>query len=269
MARSKPHAAARAGSTGPERQAPAGKPTRRGHDVRLRRSHGIVPALDMRALDDVKRVVEYTTRIEGVVAYKVGLTVTLPLGLPEAVRQLRTVTDLPLIYDHQKAGPDVPDMASKFAETCKEAGADGLILFPLAGPRSVDGFVGSALEHRLLPIVGGDLPLADYNESGGGYVIDDALTLIFKRAIAAGADHFVVPGNTPDKVAHHASWLVDAVETPQLFIPGIGALGGSIADTFTAASGCRAYAVVGRAVYGADDPAEAARRLAGEALRFA
>ncbi len=223
----------------------------------------------MRAVDDVMRLVEATTGIEGMVAYKVGLTLTLPLGLPEAIRRLRTVTDLPLIYDHQKAGPDVPDMASKFAETCRQAGADGLILFPLAGPRAVDGFVGQALAERLLPIVGGDLPLADYNESGGGYVIDNALKLIFERAIAAGADHFVVPGNTPAKVAQHAAWLVDALECPQLFIPGIGALGGSIADTFAAAAGCRAYAVVGRAVYGADEPTEAARRRAGEALRFA
>jgi len=51
-------------------------------------------------------------------------------------------------------------------------------------------------------------------------------------------------------------------------VPGIGALGGSIADTFSAAHGCDVCAVVGRAIYDAADPAEAARRLAGEALRF-
>jgi orotidine-5'-phosphate decarboxylase len=53
-----------------------------------------------------------------------------------------------------------------------------------------------------------------------------------------------------------------------LFSPGIGALGGTVADAFSAARGCNAYAVVGRAVYDASDPGEAARRLAGEALRF-
>jgi len=53
-----------------------------------------------------------------------------------------------------------------------------------------------------------------------------------------------------------------------LFVPGIGALGGSIADAFAAAPGCNVYAVVGRAIYDALDPAEAARRLAGEAQRF-
>ena len=238
------------------------------HDVRLRSTHGILIALDMESLDQMRRVVEQTTVVEGIVGYKVGLTATLRLGLGGAVARLRSATDLPLIYDHQKAGPDVPDMAPKFSATCKEAGVDGLILFPIAGPRAVVEFVGSAYSNRLLPIVGGDLPFPDYNASGGGYVVDDALDKIFRKAIEIGIDHFVIPGNTAAKVAHHAGWLVEKIERPALFIPGIGALGGSIGSTFSAAPGCDLYAVVGRAIYDAVDPAEAARRLAAEALRF-
>ena len=52
-------------------------------------------------------------------------------------------------------------------------------------------------------------------------------------------------------------------------MPGIGALGGSIGATFAVAKGCNAYAVVGRAIYGAPDPIEAAKALCGEALAFA
>jgi orotidine-5'-phosphate decarboxylase len=249
------------------RQDPAAggrKPT-----IRFATTHGVVPALDIDTPDVVKRVVEQTTRIEGVVGYKLGLTLTLKLGLANAVRELRSVTDLPILYDHQKAGPDVGDMAGKFAATAAVAGVDGVVLFPLAGPRAVDAFVGSALEHGLVPVVGGDLPLSDYNQSGGGYVVDNALDLIFDRAIASGADHFIIPGKTPDKVRHHAERLPGKVARPRLFIPGIGALGGSIADTFAAARGCHTYAIVGRAVYDSRDPGEAARRLAEEALGFA
>ncbi len=241
---------------------------RKWHDVRLRSSHGILIALDMESLDAMRRVVAQTTAIHGIIGYKVGLTAALRLGLGNAVAELRSSTDLPLIYDHQKAGPDVPDMAPKFSATCKQAGVDGLILFPLAGPRAVVGFAGSAYAHRLLPVVGGDLPFPDYNLSGGGYVVDDALERIFCKAIEIGVDHFVIPGNTAAKVAFHARWLVEKIERPSIFIPGIGALGGSIASAFTAAPGCDLYAVVGRAIYDAPDPGEAARRLADEALRF-
>jgi len=237
--------------------------------LHLAGTHGIVPTLDMTSLDEIRRVVEKTRDIEGVVAYKLGLTLSLCSGLKQAARELKAMTSLPIIYDHQKAGADVPDMAGKFAEVCADAGVDALILFPLAGPQAVTAFVRAAIEHRLTPVVGGELPFADYTVAGGGYVADDALEQILKKAIEAGATHFVIPGNTAEKVRQHGGWLANAVEDPALFIPGIGALGGTIRECFSAAQGCRAYAVIGRAIYGAGDPAEAARCLAGEALRFA
>src|SRR3954465_12011825 len=151
--------------------------------VRFRSKHGIIVALDAETVDACKRTVDATTAVEGVVGYKLGMTTALRLGLAEAVRQLHAHTDLPLLYDHQKAGPDVFDMAPKFVALCVEAKVDGLILFPTAGPRAGDGFVGETLKRGLLALVGGDLPFADYNVSGGGYVADDALERIIDRAI--------------------------------------------------------------------------------------
>jgi hypothetical protein len=57
----------------------------RWYDVRLRATHGILIALDMESLDRMREVVEQTSSISGVVGYKVGLTVTLRLGLGGAV----------------------------------------------------------------------------------------------------------------------------------------------------------------------------------------
>ena len=225
---------------------------------------GIVIALDADSVDESRRVVELTSGVDGVSGYKFGLTLLLRLGLAETVRQLRSVTDLPLLYDHQKAGPDVPDMAEKFTATCRAAGVDGLILFPTAGPRAVDNFVGEAMRHRILPVVGGDLPLADYNASGGGYVVDQALDLIFARALALGADHFVVPGNTTAKLMHHAAKLKQRLEMPTFLVPGIGPLGGTFGSVVKAAAGARVFGVVGRAVYAAKDPAAAAKGLVEE-----
>ena len=242
---------------------------RKWHDVRLRSTHGILIALDMESLDQMRRVVEQTTAIEGIVGYKVGLTATLRLGLGGAVAHLRFVDRFAAHLRSSKGGSG-----------CARHGAE-IFRHVQGGRRRWIDFVshrGSSrrrrvcrkrlCSNRLLPIVGGDLPFPDYNASGGGYVVDDALDRIFRKAIEIGVDHFVIPGNTAAKVAHHAGWLVEKIERPALFIPGIGALGGSIAATFSAAPGCDLYAVVGRAIYDAADPAEAARRLAGEALRF-
>ena len=184
------------------------------------------------------------------------------------VQVVREYTDHPLLYDHQKAGPDIPDMAPKFVRLCRAAGVAGLILFPLAGPGAVKSFVGSSLEEGLVPIVGGALPLPDYLVSGGGFVADDGPTRIFEQAAALGAHHFVVPANEAATARRYVSLLRERVERPSLIMPGIGSLGGTIASAFAETSGCRAYAIVGRAIYASADPTEAARRLGAEALAF-
>ena len=234
--------------------------------IRFRSRHGVIVALDADSVDACKQTIDLTTRVEGVVGYKLGMTMALRLGLAESVRQLRAHTDLPLLYDHQKAGPDVFDMAAKFAGLCAEAKVDGLILFPTAGPRAVEGFVGETIRRGMLAMVGGDLPFADYNVSGGGYVADDALERIIDKAIESGATHFVVPGNTSAKLAHHSARLKGRLAAPVFIVPGIGPLGGKIGDLVAAAHGCSVYGVVGRAVYGAPDQTAAARALADEAL---
>ena len=237
--------------------------------VRFRARHGVIVALDADTVDACKRTIDLTTNVDGVVGYKLGMTMALRLGLAEAVRQLRAHTDLPLLYDHQKAGPDVFDMAAKFAALCAEAGVDGVIVFPVAGPRAVESFVGEALKHGILPLVGGDLPFPDYNVSGGGYVADDALERIIDKAVEVGANHFVIPGNTSEKLRHHAGRLKSKLRAPVFVVPGIGPLGGRIGDLVRAANGCSVYGVVGRAVYGAPDQAAAARALVDEAMAAA
>jgi len=234
----------------------------------FRQSHGVIPACDVDSIDELKRLVERTDSIEGIVGYKLGLTGTLRLGLGALVRAVREYTDLPLLYDHQKAGPDIPDMATKLVKLCCEAGVEGLILFPLAGPGAVRSFVGESLLQELVPIVGAALPLPDFLVSGGGFVADDAPERLYRQAAELGADHFVVPAAEAAAVERYARQLRGMVSHPSLIMPGIGALGGSITEAFAAAAGCRAYAIVGRAIYASSDPVEAARRLGGEALKF-
>lgn len=230
---------------------------------------GIIIALDVESVEGCKRIIDLTTGMDGVAGYKIGLTLVLTLGLFETVRQLREHTDLPLLYDHQKAGADVFDMAPKFARICAQARVDGLILFPTAGPRAVSAFVGESIKHGMLPIVGGELPFPDYTVSGGGYVADDALERILQASVAAGATSFVVPGHHAATFGQRAELLRQWVDAPLLLVPGIGPLGGKLSDLVRAAPECRILGVVGRAVYDAQDPARAAAALIQEAHQAA
>lgn len=223
---------------------------------------GIVPALDIESHERFELVVKATSGIEGVVGYKLGLTSVLRFGLKDSMRRLRELTDLPVLYDHQKAGPDMPDMARKFTAMCAEAEVDGLILFPVAGPTAVDGFVGEALKAGITPVVGGEIPVSDYGVSGGGYLLDDALDRILARAAEGGADHFVLPANDDAKIARWSSWIGANVVNPVVFLTGFGSLGGTIESAFNASEGCsRRFAIVGRLITEAADPADAAARL--------
>ena len=237
--------------------------------LRFPADNGVIPALDVESVDELRRLVQMTHDIDGIVGYKLGVAGALRLGLRGAVQAIRDITDLPIVYDHQKAGPDIPDMAGKYVSICKDAGVHGLILFPLAGQRSVREFVGHAQREGLVPIVGGALPFGEYYVSGGGYVADDVLERIFALSSTLGVADFVVPANNPEMIGRHADALRANVDGPGVFLPGIGALGGSIEEAFAAAAGCRRYAVVGRGIYRSDDPRARARQLGEEALRCA
>lgn len=230
-------------------------------------NYGIVCACDVDDLDAVARLLDAVDGIEGVTGYKIGSLLSLRYGLAAVARAFRKITTKTLLYDHQKAGLDIPSMAAEYVGACRDAGVDALILFPLGGPRALEAFVGETLRARLTPVVGGALPLPDYFARGGGYVVADALDRIVDRAWALGARDFIVPATAPRLIERQARRLRER-DGGRLFLPGIGPLGGEIRRALAATKGTSAYAIIGRAIYASPDPSAAARRFAGEALTF-
>ena len=55
-------------------------------------SLGLVPALDLETLDDLKRVVDATCDIDEVVEYKLGMYAVLQMGLFNADKAIREFT---------------------------------------------------------------------------------------------------------------------------------------------------------------------------------
>lgn len=209
-----------------------------------------MPALDLTDLHAAERVVSAVGRHPAVEGFKIGFALGLAHGLPAVMAMIRRHSDRPVIYDHQKAATDIPDTGRLFARTLAEAGIDGAILVPQAGPATLDAWITALAENGRQVIVGGLMTHPAYRRSEGGYLDDDAPATIYRRAIERGVTGFVVPMTKPAAVAE----LVATVAFPAtsvFYSPGFGAQGG---DPATLPGPGRLVPIVGRALLQAEDP---------------
>jgi orotidine-5'-phosphate decarboxylase len=89
----------------------------------------VIVACDVNNIEDFQKLIEQTHDVKGVGGYKVGAILTIRYGLPKLVELVRNFTDLPVIYDHQKAMTDIPELGKDFAKVVKEAGVNAMIGF--------------------------------------------------------------------------------------------------------------------------------------------
>ncbi len=219
----------------------------------------IIPACDV---DNSKyeEIIRETCDIPKIGGYKIGAALALSVGLPSLVKIARQYTKKPLIYDHQKAGTDVPDTAKGFMAVLKESGVDAVILFPLSGPATQMVWIQSAKEANLQVIVGGHMTHERYLASEGGYIEDNAVQKIYSNAADQAISDFVVPGNKPEVIQKIRKMLQFKKIAPVFYAPGFIAQGGSISEAASVA-GPKWHAIVGRALYEATDIRKAALSL--------
>lgn len=228
------------------------------------RSTGIVIAADVPKLDELRALVELAAPVAEVVAIKVGFSLALTYGLPAVVRAVHEISPLPIIYDHQKAATDIPQMGKPFAVLCHDAGVQGVIFFPLSGPKTLEGFVYAAIESELEPIVGLVMTHPSFLQSEGGFIADSAPDSICTVAVAMGVRSFVLPGTKTDIVSKFAQGELARLESGTIMMPGIGSQGGSLTAAFRAAEPHRRFAIIGSAIYNALDPKAALDAFAAE-----
>ncbi|MBI2075798.1 MAG: orotidine 5'-phosphate decarboxylase [Candidatus Aenigmarchaeota archaeon] len=231
------------------------------------KSHGIIVSCDVKSVDELKNLVISTAGIDGIVGYKLGFMLGLRYGLPDIVSLVKDESDLPVIYDYQKAGTDIPEMADNFASIMKDVQVDSAIIFPQAGPATHEAFVNALKKAGVIPMVGGEMTHPQYLEKDGGYIRNDAPEDIYKLAASLGVEYFIVPGNKPDSVKKYAELLAEA--SPKFCMPGIGRQGGDIETAFNACGEFDAYAIIGAAIYKSSDVKQAAKKFCETALRFA
>ncbi|MBU4298456.1 orotidine 5'-phosphate decarboxylase [Patescibacteria group bacterium] len=222
----------------------------------IKREKSVIVACDV-SLELYEKIVKETKDIEGIGGYKVGFMLGLNYGLPKIVELTRKYTEKPIIYDHQKAGTDIPDTGKEFARVCKEAGIDAIILFPQAGPETEKAWIEAAKKEGLGVIVGGSMTHPKYKRSEGGYIADEAILEIYLLAAEMGITDFVVPGNKPEEIKRIKEVLEKRGTKSTFYAPGFIAQGGQITEAAKVA-GNNWHAIIGRGIYQAENIKKAA-----------
>lgn len=214
--------------------------------------------VDIKKLSDL---IDATMDLQGIEGYKLGFNLGLKglHGITSLIKgKLRNREIEPIvIYDHQKAGNDIPEMGKNFAQTLKDAGVDAAILFPFAGPKTQQKWTEECLNAGLKVIIGGMMTHEKFLVSEGGYIADDAPESIFILAAKMGIRHFVVPGTKINWVIRLKDVLDNLLGPDEyaLYAPGFISQGGDITECGRAA-GENWHAIVGSAIYGKSTVAE-------------
>ncbi len=225
--------------------------------------HGIIPACDVAELTVLEELVRETSDLEFVQGYKIGILTVLPNGLVAAVQAIRKYSELPVIYDHQKFGTDIPEICGgQILKTVKDTGVDGLIIFPQAGIETLKATVSTCLRVGLTPLVGGEMTHKGYLTGEGGYIEDGAPARIYADAAKCGVEYYVVPGTRVEAMTRYKGLLERSVKAPKFLFPGVGSgQGGDVRRAFDAVKPHSGYAIVGRGIYASPDKRTSAMNL--------
>src|SRR3989338_2720833 len=150
----------------------------------IKHKKSIIPSCDVDSLEKLRKLVSETCDVGGIGAYKIGFELVIPFGMETVANEIRNITKLPIIYDHQKAATDIPEMGGKFVAACKHA--DAIILFPQAGPKTEEAWVKAVQKSGKTVIVGGEMTHDGYLDETGGYLKDDAPERMYGLATSLG-----------------------------------------------------------------------------------
>lgn len=223
----------------------------------------VIPAADV-------SVAQYPTLLSGTAgvpkidAIKTGFALGYRMSLPRVV-DLAHEAGLLVIQDHQKAGTDIPDTGKEYAAVCKEAGVDAAIIFPQSGPVTGEAWIKALQDAGIYVIVGGEMTHKGYKRSEGGYIADEALEEMYQLGAENGVRSFVVPGNRVDRVAVYKKMLDDLIGEGKydFMSPGFINQGGGI-ESYAELAGKRWHAIVGRAIFTAENMRKAAEIMTSQ-----
>jgi len=176
---------------------------------------------------------------------KVGYPLVLSAGLSVAHDLLPL--GLPLIADFKVA--DIPNTNEMICTLAFRAGFSAVIAHAFPGEDALSACVGVAHASG-----GACYAVAEMSHPGAaGFFHSGVAGRLAALAVRCRADGIIAPATRPDRVAQ----LREIVGNLKIFSPGVGAQGGDLEAVKDLVDGI----IVGRSIYGAADPAGAAKEF--------
>ena len=177
-------------------------------------------------------------------AIKIGYPLILAAGLG-VVKEIASIA--PVIADLKVA--DIPNTNRLICQAAFKAGASGVIAQAFPGKDSLLACAESAAEN------GADLyVVTEMSHPGAELFMAPQAERMARLAVEVGAAGVVAPATRPERIR-----LIRSIIGERTIIsPGVGAQGGSAGAALQAGAD---YIIVGRSIYGAEDPEGAAERL--------
>ena len=212
----------------------------------MERNTCMILALDVTEREEALKIAENVR--EFVDAIKVGYPLILATGL-DIIRELARLA--PVIADFKVA--DIPNTNRLICEQVFKAGADAVIVQGFTGRDSLDACIEVASKYGKDVFV-----VSEMSHPGGAEFLQSAAEAIAKMAVEAGAFGLVAPATRPERVKEIRKIIGDRLT---IISPGVGAQGGKASDVISAGAD---WVIVGRSIYKAETPKEAACEIAEE-----
>jgi orotidine-5'-phosphate decarboxylase len=214
---------------------------------------GVVWAADVQP-KEFKKTMKEIGDAPGLVGVKLGFELGLGLSLKEATKIVRAYSDAKVLYDHQKAGNDTPEISVNFLRAMLRGKVDGAILFPFAGPETQEAWTHALKSEGLGVFTGAEMTHKRFKTADGGSISERSLGYIIDLALDLGVNDFIVPGNKARAVEKWRRKIerVRGVGNFALAAPGFVDQGGSVTET-GAVAGKLWHPIMGRGIHANED----------------
>lgn len=211
----------------------------------IRRNTQLILALDV---TDNKNAVKITKETAQFVD---GVKIGYPLVLSSGLGIIDTICEYaPVIADFKVA--DIPNTGRLICSQAFEAGASAVIVHGFTGMDSVSECVRTAKKFH------GEIYVVTEMSHPGAVEFMQPKTLeLASLAAVCNASGVVAPATRPERVSYIREIVGDLI----IISPGVGAQGGSAADTIRAGAD---YVIVGRSIYESRTPGIEAEKIVKE-----